>query len=133
MPSNQIGFADAGTIGNISDMIGLALCLMGCDLTAVCLRERSGLHDIGFRALDESDHFVMLLLRDLELVEGGMDVPDEDRPVTLVDTHALVRDLHVSPGVIQGATRIRAQKVDEELFLSRDAVVSPMLSESAQL
>jgi hypothetical protein len=43
-----------------------------------------------------------------------------------------MRHLHVSPGVVHGATRIRTEKIDQELLFAGDAILSSMVPEAFQ-
>jgi hypothetical protein len=95
-------------------------------------RGRLDLDDVRLGTLYERNYLVTLSLGNLERIEGGVEVPNESRPITLADSHALVRGIHVPPGVIHGPACARAEKVDEELLLSGDAILSPMVPEAPQ-
>ena len=52
--------------------------------------ERSDLDNLGLSTLYEGNDLVALALRNLESVEGGIEVSYEGRPIARADPHALV-------------------------------------------
>src|SRR5712692_10839673 len=58
---------------------------------------------------------------------------EEHIPVALADAHASVAQRHVPAAIVHGAARARAEEVDQELFLTLDAVLPTMCPEAAEL
>src|SRR4029077_9667116 len=57
------------------------------------------LDDVLLEARDPLQHLVLLLRPHLVLVEARDQMPDRGGPVPLADSEALVRGLHVAPGI----------------------------------
>jgi hypothetical protein len=57
----------------------------------------------------------------------------EKAPVGLADAHASVRRLHVAANVEQGTAGRCAKKVDEQLLLPSDAILSPVRPKTGEL
>src|SRR5262249_11391603 len=58
---------------------------------------------------------------------------EEHLPVALADAHAPVGERHVAAAIVHPPARARAEEVDQELLLARDAVVPAVRPEAAEL
>src|SRR5207244_12043604 len=58
---------------------------------------------------------------------------EEHAPIALADAHASVREHHVPAAVVHRSARTRAEEVDQELLLARDAVFPAVRPEAAEL
>jgi hypothetical protein len=56
-------------------------------------------------AVDEAQHLGALRGRNLESVEGGLEMANKAPPVALADAHPAMRGLHVAADVIERAAR----------------------------
>src|SRR2546422_3044420 len=58
---------------------------------------------------------------------------EEHAPIALADAHASVGEHHVPAAVVHRSARTRAEEVDQELLLPRDAVSPAVRPEAAKL
>src|SRR5262245_57946536 len=73
---------------------------------------RSALDDSALHRPQYAEQFALLLLRHLELVEGGDQILDQRVEVAFLHAHSLMRRLHVLAGVGAGTTGALADQVD---------------------
>ena len=90
------------------------------------------LDNIFLQGLHEGDHLATLRWWNLKGIQGRIDVPHERRPIGFIDFHPLMRNLHVSPGVVHGTTSTRTEKINQELLFTLETVLSSMVPEAFQ-
>ena len=90
------------------------------------------LYHVRLGAFDKGDYLTTLKRRNAEVVQSRIDMCHERGPVGLADSHAFVRCLHVTAGVIQGPSGALAQKVDKKLLLAADAIVASVRLKAPQ-
>src|SRR5439155_22354381 len=66
----------------------------------------------------ESQDFELLSSGDLEVVERGVHVAQEDLPVALIDPKPAMRHLHVAPHVVDRTASARPHKIGKQLPLA---------------
>ena len=71
-----------------------------------------GFDDVGFRTLHEGDDFVVFGLGNVERLQRGVGVVEEDRPIAFADAHSLMGELHVTALVVQRAAATGAEKIN---------------------
>src|SRR5205823_7004590 len=82
---------------------------------------------------DEGKHFGALRGRNLETVQGRLNMADEAAPIGFADPHAAMGGLHVAADIEQGPAGRSAEEVDEQLLLPADAVLAAMGPVTAEL
>src|SRR2546426_5775172 len=95
--------------------------------------EATLLDDLFLETLDKRDHVALFGLGHLELREGRGGMTEEHAPIALADAHASVGEHHVPAAVVHRSARTRAEEVDQELPLARDAVSPAVRPEAAEL
>src|SRR5881628_192081 len=95
--------------------------------------EATLLDDLFLETLDKRDHVARFGLGYLELREGRGGMTKEHAPIALADAHASVGEHHVPAAVVHRSARTRAEEVDQELLLARDAVFPAVRPEAAEL
>src|SRR6516165_1678604 len=83
---------------------------------------RGHLDDVPFQAIGALQEFGLLAWGDPSAVEGGGNMRHEDGPLRLGNSHALMRELHVTARVVDRPLKGGAEKVDEELVSPAGAV-----------
>jgi hypothetical protein len=96
-------------------------------------RALSFFDDRGSGAFDEREDFAPFPFGDPKLVQGRPQVAEEDLPIPRADPHPFVGSRHIPTGIVQGTSRTRAEKIDQQLLLPTDAVRCPVRPKAAQL